>query len=389
MSTREPVRWATILINASNIHVGGGLQVATSLIDELSRQDWPDLKIAVAASTEVDNSLRTTGFARERFQDYRILNAKGFQLWNRALSSMIDSSDATITVFGPLYLAKKPRRSVVGFAQAWILYPDNEAYRLLPFGSRMQSRLFYAIKALFFRKNTDVMIAEAPHVAEAWIRLAPRFRGRIRVVPNGLNAVFVKYDVRSEPSLRSDRPLRLGYLGRNYKHKNLAILPAVGRILAERHGLDVEFHVTFTDSEWAGVSDAFRAMARNRGSIPINHCPAFYESVDGVIFPSLLECFSATPLEAMSMLRPLFASDRPFVRDVCGDFPFYFDPLSPENVAAAIVNGVNEGLEARRHRLAAARAHALGWPPARARAQGYIDTVRELLGRSGQTGRAS
>ncbi len=38
------------------------------------------------------------------------------------------------------------------------------------------------------------------------------------------------------------------------------------------------------------------------------------------------------PLEAMRMGLPLFASDRDFVRSVCGDVPIYFDP---EDVLAA------------------------------------------------------
>ena len=63
--------------------------------------------------------------------------------------------------------------------------------------------------------------------------------------------------------------------------------------------------------------------------------------MDAIIFPSLLECFSATPLEAMAMEKPFFASDREFIRDVCSDYALYFDPEDPISAA----NVINDYLE--------------------------------------------
>ena len=53
-------------------------------------------------------------------------------------------------------------------------------------------------------------------------------------------------------------------------------------------------------------------------------CPSYFKELDGIILPSLLECFSATPLEALIMGKPIFLSDRQFNKDVVGDFYFYF-----------------------------------------------------------------
>jgi glycosyltransferase involved in cell wall biosynthesis len=51
-----------------------------------------------------------------------------------------------------------------------------------------------------------------------------------------------------------------------------------------------------------------------------------------------METFSVTPLEAFAMRRPLFASNRGFVRDSCADAPIYFDPRSPSDIADALGN---------------------------------------------------
>ena len=108
--------------------------------------------------------------------------------------------------------------------------------------------------------------------------------------------------------------------------------------------------------------------------------------MDAIIFPSLLECFSATPLEAMIMKKPLFASDRGFIKDVCFDFAYYFEPTDPESAAAVIHNFLesqcNEELEAK---LLAAKKHAENFSNARQRAVKYVDIIEDCLNKVDRT----
>ncbi len=48
--------------------------------------------------------------------------------------------------------------------------------------------------------------------------------------------------------------------------------------------------------------------------------------------PTLLECFSASYLEAMYMKKIIFTSDLPFAHTVCKDAAFYFAPHDVENI---------------------------------------------------------
>ncbi len=134
------------------------------------------------------------------------------------------------------------------------------------------------------------------------------------------------------------RSIRLGVVSRNYVHKNLACLPALKQELKDRHGLEVDFFVTFTEAEWQSCSEHFRSTIHNVGALVLPQCPSFYGAMDGVVFPSLLECFSAVPLEAMSMRKPLFASDLPFIRDCCHEHANYFDPLDIASMSRSIAN---------------------------------------------------
>jgi glycosyltransferase involved in cell wall biosynthesis len=103
--------------------------------------------------------------------------------------------------------------------------------------------------------------------------------------------------------------------------------------------------------------------------------------MDAVIFPSLLECFSATPLEAMVMGKPLFASDRPFNREVCHSHAHYFDPLSPASAATAIAKVFANGVADPRA-LQIARDHAIHFSNPKERAKEYLSLLMQSTNKS-------
>jgi glycosyltransferase involved in cell wall biosynthesis len=168
--------------------------------------------------------------------------------------------------------------------------------------------------------------------------------------------------------------IKLGFLGRNFEHKNTGIFPKILRLLRRDYGLDVAIYVTFTQEEWERCSEDFRTTVKNVGPLLAAQCPDFYEQMDGIIFPSLLECFSITPLEAMAMNKPLFASDRPFNRDVCQDKAHYFDPTSPISAARVIAEFFLSG-NFNSSKLQTARDYAMSFSSPRIRAEQYLDLM--------------
>ena len=102
--------------------------------------------------------------------------------------------------------------------------------------------------------------------------------------------------------------IRLLYTTRDYPHKNLDFLPSV-RLHAESLGLDLKFVVTLTNDEWVTKSSDFHASCVNVGPVRVGEIADLHAQVFGVFFPSLLEASSATPMEAMALGSPLFASD--------------------------------------------------------------------------------
>lgn len=372
----------SLLINAANLHVGGSVQVASSFLVELARLKWGHDRIGVVASTEVDRQVRAEGVDLSVFSSYTVADVFGLSRGPANLRRTLEEADVVFTVFGPLYRLKKPRLSIVGFAQPWILYPDNDAYRLLSPFSRISARVKFWLQTIAFVYCSDTLVVEAEHVADRIVELGLVPREKVRVIPNTLNGLYLNPESWKpvEIESRSAGTMRIGLISRDYPHKNLGILPTVRSILRDQHGIFAEFFVTLTPKEWWARSEQFRSSVNNVGPLTADQCPRFYEQMDAVIFPSLLECFSATPLEAMYMGKPLFASDRHFVREVCGDNALYFDPNSPDDAAHVIARYVATGLDPTR--IEVARDRVRSFPGARQRAAAYLDEIYRLLNES-------
>lgn len=62
----------------------------------------------------------------------------------------------------------------------------------------------------------------------------------------------------------------------------------------------------------------------------------YYRGAKALIFPSLAEGFGLPLLEAMASGLPVIASRAPAIPEVAGEAALYFDPSSPEDIAAQI-----------------------------------------------------
>lgn len=371
-----------LTINASNLHVGGGVQVAASFIFELSRMKnpFPFGSLVVCASSEVDSNLVDAGFVCPDFMSYEVVDVYGLKALFSSVLSRFSSSDLVFTVFGPFYSSRRIKCHIVGFAQAWIVYPNNDAVKFLSLAGRFRSRLKFFAQWLFFRR-ADRLVVELQHVKSALVSAKNFPSDRVDVVPNCVSAVYL------DPSLwrpinriakrsGSRTCVRLGYVSRDYSHKNLDFVFSVFQELKRISSFTYEFYVTLSDEEWLRRSRDYRSEVFNVGVIDVAQCPTFYSLMDGVFFPSLLESFSATPLEAMVMRRPLFASDRGFVRDCCGEYAQYFDPLDAVATARILDNWFAAVPEAERNdRIEAAYRHVLSLPNSKQRAEAYVQII--------------
>lgn len=368
-----------LLLNASNLHSGGGVQVAVSFLHELSLLTYCDFSsIQVCVSNEVNEGLLRLKTNTTTFGSYEVVNTYGIKAYFSNLNSMIGNFDVVFTIFGPNYLRVKAKKEIVGFAQLWLLEFDNPISRRMGFFERNALKSKFFIQWLFFLR-ADHLIVELEHVKRSLVDHRGFDCNKVSVVYNTVSSFYLDSSKWSSISIKkANEQISLGIVTRDYPHKNLAILPIVAEILANNYKLNVHFYTTLNDVEWETKDDYFKQYVSTVGSLIPNQCPSFYEQVDGVVFPSLLECFSATPLEAMVMSKPLFSSDKGFVKDVCGDYSIYFDPEIPEDIAKKIADYFQSDTDFSKQ-LSAARNHALNFSSAKSRAEKYLEIIQQHI----------
>ena len=379
------IKQKKICFNASNLHLGGGVTVASSFFTNLSYLKSKLLDCTILSSSKVNNTLPL--YTKKKLKKFHTIKYKifdTFQFNSRKLNFFFKKKnfDIVFTIFGPLYIFNKKYKSVVGFAQALIIYPNNEYFKLLNIFELVKLKLKLCLQSFFF-KRADLFIVELDHVKRGLIKelgIAPH---RIRVVRNCVSNVFTNQSCWSKISIPKIKniDLMLGFVGRNYLHKNTMIFPKAAEILKNNYNINVKFYVTFTEEEWSLCSNDFYNHCYNVGPLEVNQCPIFYKSVDAIVFPSLIECFSITPLEAMVMSKPLFASNRFFNKEICSSHAYYFNPLSPKSLASKINYFIKSGGQTNFQKKTA-RKHALSFSNPRKRAIDYVDIINNFVNSS-------
>ena len=127
---------------------------------------------------------------------------------------------------------------------------------------------------------------------------------------------------------------RLFCLARYYPHKNLErIVDVFSKYRQEL--MDVVVYLTIDADQHRGAKRLLRRiktegldqMVVNVGPISQRDIGSYFRNCHGLLFPTLLESFSASYLEAMYFGLPIITSDVDFARDVCGDAAIYCKPI--------------------------------------------------------------
>jgi glycosyltransferase involved in cell wall biosynthesis len=368
-----------VLINMANIHSGGGLQVAISFISELLKFECKKFVYKILISTDVASAFEPDVLKMSAW-DFEVLDTYGINaLWSK-LNKKQCNYDIVFTLFGPKYTVFKAKIDIVGFAQPWILSFDNPISMQMPLIEKLYIKLKYDIQKWFF-KRADHLVVELEHVHQALVEKGIFPKESLSVVHNTLSNHYL-HEEHWQPIALSipEKQISIGFITRDYSHKNIKILSKVAILLNEKYSLPVKFYFSLNAMEWRNHSQSFGNYGITVGALSVFQCPMFYKKMDAVVFPSILECFSVTPLEALAMRKPLFASDRGFVRNVCGEHAYYFDPLDPEDIASVIAGYFN-GRQKTDAEIDSAHDHVIAFSNAEQRAKKYLEIIEQYLKR--------
>lgn len=331
-----------IYINLSNIKTGGAIQVSMSFIDHVISSNL-NLNFHFLFSERLLKEIKNSHLAPFLDQlSYRRISRLSLFFYFTILQPK-----KIFTLFGPLYSIKlmKERDWITGFAQPWILYPNNKVYDELDTTILIRHKITFWIQKAFF-SNSHTLIVEHEGVKEKLHKLLKN--KNIIVAQNCLNQIFLNPTNWKSIEISNIKKLKIGVIGRNYIHKNLKIIPAVHQFLEQNHSINAQFYCTLKPDEMNRMDANFKSKVISVGELDINQCPDFYDKMDIIFFPSNLECFSATPLEALFMKKSIVCSNLAFNKNIIGKFGIYFEPnnavSAAEKIASILKTQIDENL---------------------------------------------
>ena len=174
--------------------------------------------------------------------------------------------------------------------------------------------------------------------------------------------------------------LTVGSIGSTISRKNLGILPEAFARFAQDSGRKVRL-VRVGGRLPDALAEELRGILGADGLVELGHLSdeevgAFYQAMDGVVVPSLYEGFGLPVLEALAHGTPVICSNTTSLPEVGGDEAIYFDPTSPEELAARLSQLATGGMNDRWREQARARAARFSW---RASLEGVFDVYEKTL----------
>lgn len=311
--------------------MGGGLQVAQSICEQLQRHIG--FKFIVVLSTYINEKNQYYGDNVDLYHYNIKHNFKTVLLGRDSfLDNIIEQHkiDAVLTVFGPsIWRPKVPH--LCGFARAQLLL-NNPLKKTVS----LKENFLYLIWEWGFKKSSKVFYSENSYISE----MLPKLLGdtiKVYTVSNYYNQIF------DEPE-RWNRSCTLPPFDgitcltvTSYsRYKNLEILGGIIKSLKLSYPtFKIRFVITFNQNEM-DLNSEFKQDVLFIGKKDISEVPYLYEQCDIMFMPTLLECFTATYPEAMRMEKPIVTTDLEFARGLCGDAACYYSAIDADAAAEAI-----------------------------------------------------
>ena len=374
-----------ILINTSNLYVGGGLQVALSFINELKDLNTHNeyyIFLSQATNKQIDQK-EFTG----NFYFYLIEKSPASLKTRKTIVAKLNSleeyikPDIVFSVFGPSYWKPKAKH-LLGFADGWAYNPESVAYNRLPLLKRIKMRLHVKYKSYYLKRDADYYVLETLDAKNKFSKVIDIDKSKAFVVGNTYSSIFDEdeciqsnYEYFINLPKKQDNEFRLIYITHNHPNKNLT---SINKILPLLDGFNINFFLTLDDVSYRTLFPVLAKNVINLGPIPQKSCPSVYKQCDALFAPTLLETFSAAYPEAMKMGKPILTSNYSFAKDVCQDAALYFDPLDPKDMIKKIKMLVRD--KALLNKLAEkGRKRVKKFESARTRAEKYIAICENLV----------
>lgn len=320
-----------ILFNCTNNTVGGAVQNAANfiklaLIDNDNDNDFLFLvsrEVALVLSAWNVTSLKVMEFDRVK---------------NGLLSSVKEilkvelnfDPDIVYTMAGPTYINFSSKH-VMGVSDPYITHASFTKFLFnRSFISSFKMLIKTIAKGFYARFSADFFIFQTETSSNGFCSRYFFPKKKTFLIPNAIGEGFTgELQPKSSKYNSNDFPAGFFYIlcpSAYYSHKDIEIIfKSVEKLSTD---LKIKFLLTINERDYKALLKRWPksgGVVFNIGTYSYADALSVYSLANAVILPSILETFSTTYIEAIALKLPLIVASEPFAKEICGNYPYYFD----------------------------------------------------------------
>lgn len=326
-----------IVINTTNLKVGGALQVAISFIYECINFD--EHKYFVFLSPSMSKEIKQNLFP-DNFKFYTFKNPSRFILFDPAIKALnIKESeinpDIVFSVFGPTYWKPKSKH-IMGFANGLYLYEESPYFDSFSILGKLKFKLKKEYHRILLKDNADFYVLQTEDMKNRFSKFIGVSENKMAVVSSRHDSAFENkiVDLKLLPEKSNDEFWFVS-ISAYYPHKRLDLINELVPIIRQEQ-LNIKFILTVSDDIIEKKFSNSKEYIINLGAVKLEECSYVYSKCDALFLPTLIESFTASYPEAMIMKKPILTSNYSFAKTVCKDAALYFDPYNIDDIMAQI-----------------------------------------------------
>ncbi|WP_275316853.1 glycosyltransferase [Tenacibaculum bernardetii] len=338
-----------ILVNASTLVVGGGVQVALNFIKYTLKQDEDDFYYIVSNRVydQIKEDVNPNLITLIPISPAKIISGK------KSKKVILDiekkyNPDIVYSIGAPSYVGFK-NTEVLRLTNPLIIGADKIALSSYSLKERLINFIALRIKRLYIKKN-HFIITQTEDAKSRMIKNLNFKSDRIFVIPNTCSSIF--YDVKKED--KTSDIINIFAFASPYPHKNIEIIPEVVENLVANGCTNFNFSVTIPIDKESKSYINFNNLCEkhsafdyieNIGKVNFKDVPGVYAKSDILFLPTLLEVFSVTYLEAMASNVPIVTTNLSFSKSVCDNAAYYFEPKNSKDATKQLLKLINNKKE--------------------------------------------
>ncbi len=320
-----------LLIQASNIHTGGGAVLLRPLLQtpfpKVGRRIWVDTRFTLPETLASDvDVIRVQPSIRERLR-------ADAQIKRQA------STDDLLLCLGNLPPLRRPACKTVVYLQNRYLIGPAKLH-----GMRLAERARLTVERVWLRtqaSHAHLFLVQTPTMKQVLCEHLGLDNNRVRVAPYlACNADWPR-SLSGAPELRPDQERPFLYVASGEPHKNHLLLVQAWVLLAAE-GHFPRLQLTLDEVRFTALVTWIAEQARKHClRIEVNAAKGLetigglYRQARALVYPSLFESFGLPLIEARQAGLPVLAAEQDYVRDIL-DPEQSFDPHSARSIARAV-----------------------------------------------------